>query len=209
MRDTAFALSGLAHMVLVMMVLQPSRAVPPAIDGETAKDAFVVTLTEPPRWKPPTVPIQMLVPPEPPAVQPQPTTDRRSHRPRPKPPVQQPAEAGAPVQPLPWAVESIIAALAQPTAPVEILHPRFRKPPEPAAYPAKALALNQQGEVLVRARIDCGGTPEAVEVARGSGFPMLDEAALQAVRRWRFIPAQVDGTAVVATVQVPVIFHLQ
>jgi protein TonB len=92
---------------------------------------------------------------------------------------------------------------------VVILHPKFRQPPEPAVYPPRALALNQQGEVLVRARIDCGGNPEAVELAHGSGFPMLDEAALRAVRRWRFVPAEVDGIAVVATVQVPVVFHLQ
>jgi protein TonB len=210
-RDIAFALSGLAHMVLVMMVLQPSQAVPPAINGKTAKDAFVVTLTDPPRWKPPAAPVQMLAPPEPPALhQQQPDADWRIHHP--KPPARQPArlaEANAPVRSLPRAVESIIATLAQPSAPVEILHPRFREPPEPAAYPPKALELNQQGEVLVRARIDCGGNPEAVEVARGSGFPMLDAAALQAVRRWRFMPAEVDGIAVVATVQVPVIFHLQ
>ena len=99
--------------------------------------------------------------------------------------------------------------VAIPAAPVEILHPKFREPPEPAAYPPKALALNQQGAVLVRARIDCDGNPENVELARGSGFPMLDEAALVAVRRWRFVPARIDGVAVVATVQVPVVFHLQ
>jgi protein TonB len=107
----------------------------------------------------------------------------------------------------PAAVE--LATPPTPTAPVEILHPKFREPPEPAAYPPKALALNQQGEVLVRVRIDREGNPESVELARGSGFPMLDEAALAAVRRWRFVPAQVGGIAVVATVQVPVIFHLQ
>jgi len=112
----------------------------------------------------------------------------------------------AQVQSLPRAAEPATAVAA---APVEILHPKFREPPEPAAYPPKALALDQQGEVLVRARIDCAGNPESVELARGSGFPLLDEAALQAVRRWRFVPAQVDGVAVVATVQVPVIFHLQ
>jgi len=214
-RDIAFALSGLAHMVLVMMVLQPSRAVPPAPGRETVEDSLAVTLTAPQRWKPPAAPAQILAQPEPPAIhQRMADAERPLHRPQPKPQPHQaakPAEAPAPVaelQPQPRTAEPAPTPAA-PAAPVEILHPKFREPPEPAAYPPKALALNQQGEVLVRARIDCVGNPESVELARGSGFPMLDEAAIQAVRRWRFVPAQVDGIAVVATVQVPVIFHLQ
>ena len=212
-RDIAFALSGFAHMVLVMMVLQPSRAVPSAFDRETVKDSLAVTLTEPQRWKPPAAPAQMLAQPAPPAIDERPVdTDRPIlHLPSKLPPRQVVRPAGGPapvaqVQSLPRAAEPAPAVAA---APVEILHPKFREPPEPAAYPPKALALDQQGEVLVRARIDCAGNPESVELARGSGFPLLDEAALQAVRRWRFVPAQVDGVAVVATVQVPVIFHLQ
>jgi protein TonB len=90
-----------------------------------------------------------------------------------------------------------------------ILHPRFRSPPIPAVYPQRALELNQHGDVLVRAIINAQGDPETVNLWRGSGFPMLDAAALEAVRHWRFLPAEVDGTAVTAIVQVPVVFHLK
>jgi protein TonB len=214
--DVALALSGLAHMVLVMMVLSPSRAVPPSLSGEIARDDMVVTLTGLPQKPVQAAPKQA---PEPPTPQPAPIhaeppdSDRRIHFPPPKLPVRQtakPVAAAAPADPIPAThAEAAVAASPPPSAPVMILHPKFRQPPEPAVYPPRALELSQQGEVLVRARIDCGGNPEVVEVARGSGFPMLDEAALQAVRRWRFVPAQVDGIAVVATVQVPVVFHLQ
>ncbi len=71
------------------------------------------------------------------------------------------------------------------------------------------MELNQQGDVLVRAIIDTSGAPQTVNLWRGSGFPMLDEAALEAVRRWRFLPAEVNGVAVTAIVQVPVVFHLK
>jgi protein TonB len=218
MRDIAFALSGFAHMVLVMMVLQPSRAVPPALDGETVKDSVTITLTASTRWRPPTAPARLLAQSEPPSVHQQ-ELKTEPRIPHPLPRISQhhalkPAEA-APASPPAETVAALPAATQlatappEPAAPVEILHPKFREPPEPAAYPPKALTLNQQGEVLVRARIDRDGNPESVELARGSGFPMLDEAALLAVRRWRFVPAQVGGVPVPATVQVPVLCHLQ
>jgi len=201
-RDIAFALSGLAHMVLVMMVLEPSRAVPPGLDSETVRDSVSVTLTTSQRWRPPTTPAQAE-----PVHQAQAEPTRPSPRPVPRIPQH---HAAKPAETTPASSPAEAAAAPPPQAtPVEILHPKFREPPEPATYPPRALALNQQGEVLVRARIDCDGNPENVELARGSGFPMLDDAALTAVRRWRFVPARVDGVAVVATVQVPVVFHLQ
>ena len=210
-RDIACALSGLAHMVLVMMILEPSRAITPAPDGEPVTDSFAVTLTISQRWQPAT-PAGMPTSAEQPLVhQAQAEAARPSPHSIPRIPQHRPAKP-AETTPASSPVETVAAppGAAEPAvAPVQILHPKFREPPEPAAYPPKALALNQQGEVLVRARIDPDGNPDNVELARGSGFPMLDEAALVAVRRWRFVPAQVGGVAVAATVQVPVIFHLQ
>ena len=87
--------------------------------------------------------------------------------------------------------------------------PRFRHPPTPAAYPPRAVELNQQGEVLVRVRLDTDGTAVEILVHRPSGYPLLDRAALAAVRGWHFLPAMRDGRAVPAWVEIPVRFHLR
>jgi protein TonB len=43
---------------------------------------------------------------------------------------------------------------------------------------------------------------------QSSGFPLLDEAAIAAVRRWTFEPARIDGRAVASQVVVPVRFSM-
>jgi len=53
------------------------------------------------------------------------------------------------------------------------------------------------------------GTPGEVQLAESSGSASLDEAALAALRRWRFQPALRDGQPVLAWVTVPVIFSLR
>ena len=88
------------------------------------------------------------------------------------------------------------------------LNPRFRAPPSPPIYPRQSIEHDEEGVVLVRAFVDPSGAPQRVVVHSGSGFPRLDEAALEAVRRWRFEPMVRDGRATSAWVQVPVRFRL-
>lgn len=45
--------------------------------------------------------------------------------------------------------------------------------------------------MIVEAVLDAGGRVAAVRVLRS--IPLLDEAALEAVRQWQFEPALVDG----------------
>lgn len=87
--------------------------------------------------------------------------------------------------------------------------PRFRHPPTPPVYPRRAIELNQQGEALVRVRLDPDGTVAEILLWRGSGFALLDRAALAAVRGWHFLPALRDGRPVAAWVEIPVRFHLR
>jgi len=87
--------------------------------------------------------------------------------------------------------------------------PRFRHPPTPPVYPKRAIELSQQGEALVRVRLDPDGTAAEILLWRGSGFALLDRAALAAVRGWHFLPAQRDGRPVAAWVEIPVRFHLR
>lgn len=87
--------------------------------------------------------------------------------------------------------------------------PRFRLPPRPADYPPRALELGQQGEALVRVRLDPDGKAAEILLWRGTGFDILDRAALAAVRGWHFLPALRNGHPVAAWVEIPVRFHLR
>jgi len=86
--------------------------------------------------------------------------------------------------------------------------------PEPIAgrtpaprYPPQALRRGERGTVVVRADVGPDGVPTSVSLASGSGSRLLDRAALDAVRRWRFRPAQVNGQPTVGTVTVPIEFN--
>ena len=57
-------------------------------------------------------------------------------------------------------------------------------------YPPAARRLREQGRVLLLVEVAPDGLPRQVNLASSSGSPRLDEAALDAVRRWRFVPAK-------------------
>lgn len=89
-----------------------------------------------------------------------------------------------------------------------ILSPRFRGKPSSPNYPTRSVELGQQGIALIRALVGADGQPVEIEVWRSSGHVLLDNAALSAVRTWRFEPASTGGRSVEAWVQVPVQFKL-
>ncbi|MBL8670525.1 MAG: energy transducer TonB [Alphaproteobacteria bacterium] len=101
------------------------------------------------------------------------------------------------------------AAAADAPLPLLVTAPRYREPPAPPVYPRRARELDQQGVVLVRALLDSAGNPDEVLVFQSSGYALLDRAAQDAVRRWRFVPARQNGRESAAWVQVPVRFSLQ
>jgi protein TonB len=79
----------------------------------------------------------------------------------------------------------------------------------PPDYPALSRRLGEQGEVVLRVQVSAGGHALAVELAKPSGFDRLDRAALQAVGKWRFVPAMADGQLLTAWFEVPVRFELR
>lgn len=80
--------------------------------------------------------------------------------------------------------------------------------PKPA-YPALSLELNEEGTVQLKVEVSAGGNPTTVALHRSSGFPRLDRAALEAVKRWRFIPAKRGDTAIAGSVIVPLNFNIK
>lgn len=91
-------------------------------------------------------------------------------------------------------------------------------PPRPVAgiennrapgYPEMARRRGEQGRVMLRVNVASNGIPEDVTVSASSGYPILDSAALAAVRQWRFVPATQAGVPVAAVAEVPVRFQLE
>ena len=76
-------------------------------------------------------------------------------------------------------------------------------------YPAAARRTGYEGTVVIRARIQIDGSADRVEIKKSSGYGILDQAALEAVRKWRFIPARRGNEAVVEWVDIPLKFKLE
>ena len=77
------------------------------------------------------------------------------------------------------------------------------------AYPADARRAQAEGTTTVRAHITTDGTIDEIQVQSSAGHPALDQAAVAAVRKWRFEPARSGTVAVAAWVVIPVEFRLR
>ena len=75
-------------------------------------------------------------------------------------------------------------------------------------YPTLARRRGIEGTVTLEVRVRADGLPERVAIGRSSGSSLLDAAALEAVRRWRFRPARRAGEPVPGVVTVPITFRL-
>jgi protein TonB len=114
-------------------------------------------------------------------------------RPKPATPKVQRAAAKAPKAAVPALVE------ARPSA-------RGNRPPY---YPEVARRNGWTGLCMVRVAVTAQGRAGSVSLARSSGHGILDQAALNAVRKWKFSPRMVRGNAVACAVEVPVNFSLR
>ena len=78
----------------------------------------------------------------------------------------------------------------------------------PPDYPSTSKRMREQGRVLLRVLVSREGRPLAVDIEKSSGYGRLDAAALDAVRRWKFVPARQGDEPVEAAVLVPLDFAL-
>jgi protein TonB len=77
------------------------------------------------------------------------------------------------------------------------------------SYPAAARRLGIQGTTLLRIHVLVDGRVGDVVVQQTAGHPDLDQAAAEAVRRWRFEPARRGDDPVAMWVMLPVEFRLK
>lgn len=139
-----------------------------------------------------------------------------------RPPEPRPVAVPGPVaRPVP----RIVAPVPPAPAPAEVVEPPVVAPPAPVltavrfdaaylnnpapAYPRVSRRRGEQGRVLLQVRVNARGLPEQVEIHEGSGHARLDTAALEAVRRWRFVPARRGDEAITASVLVPILFQME
>ena len=76
-------------------------------------------------------------------------------------------------------------------------------------YPPLSRRQGEEGKVLLKVSVSAQGAAEQVEVHKSSGFTRLDNAARDAVLRWRFVPARRGDEPVAASVLVPITFALE
>lgn len=76
-------------------------------------------------------------------------------------------------------------------------------------YPRTSLRLKEEGTVILELLIQSDGKVGEVRIKNSSGFPRLDRAALKAVKRWRYIPAQQAGEFINFWYEQPVVFALR
>ena len=187
---------------------KPQPARPPERKPEPRP---VVRRTPPAQKVPPAPPPETLV-----------ADSARAAPEAPVAPVPQSSPPGPPVETAPAAPPPAAAAASAPAAPSAApaalaaapatSAPRFDAAylaNPPPAYPMISRRLGEEGRVLLRVHVEADGRPSSVELRDSSGFGRLDDAALRAVRGWRFAPARRGEQAVSAWVLVPINFTLK
>ncbi|MDP1766373.1 MAG: energy transducer TonB [Methylotenera sp.] len=76
------------------------------------------------------------------------------------------------------------------------------------AYPPLARRLSEQGRVLLKVLVTEEGLAAMVQIDTSSGYNKLDQAAIEAVKKWSFIPAKRSNQPISAYVLVPIKFSL-
>jgi protein TonB len=84
---------------------------------------------------------------------------------------------------------------------------RYRDTPRPS-YPESARREGREGRVLLRVLVDNQGRSKHVEINSSSGSDVLDRAAAETIRRWRFHPARYGGQPVESWLRIPIEFRL-
>lgn len=176
------------------VVTPPPELTPPPVDKPVDDNALLPPVPEKkePEKKPESTPKKVAVKKNPPAPTPKPQAEA--------------ASATAPVTPAPVAQKAVAqpvdAPLTPPLANADYLHN-----PAPS-YPDVAISRGYEGTVLLNVQVRADGKVQTIRIHQSSGYPSLDDAARDTVRRWSFVPARRGSQPVSGWVVVPVDFSL-
>ena len=157
----------------------------------------------------------------PPVETPPPPQEQPKEPPKPEPVVQKPKPVEKPkpkpVEPKPEPVpQQVVQPEPQPAPPPPPAEPVLTKASADAGYlrnpapryPDFAQQQGWEGTVILNVHVLENGKPKAVEIKQSSGRKILDESAIQAVKRWSFVPAKLGDTPTESWVEVPIDFRL-
>jgi len=217
----------LLHAALFAYLHRPDEPETPA--KPLVMDVALIAAPAPQPVKPVVPPTPPVVPPKP---QPAPVKPKKAPvMPKKTPVVPKPVRAPTPTpEPAPAAKPETAAPAPTPPAAPVAAPPRpavapaaqppktetfteanykanYKSNPKPE-YPRIAKSRGWQGKVLLRVQVTADGHSAGISVQQSSGHEMLDEAAIEAVKHWTFIPAKRGDTPVASTVTVPMQFTL-
>ena len=79
----------------------------------------------------------------------------------------------------------------------------------PLVYPLIAKKNEWEGTVRIRVVVQPSGFPETISIKKTSGHTVLDNAAIEAIQKTRFIPAKDGNIPVRSIVEIPIKFDLK
>jgi protein TonB len=160
---------------------------------------------QPQRRKPERV-AKAPLPPEPPRPvdAPAPVLALPEPRSQAEPPFVVPSPRPAETRPAPPETRTEVASVATPPS----VGASYLRNPAPA-YPIAAQRNGVQGTVTLKVLVTREGLPSRVELEKSSGSAPLDQAALETVKAWRFVPARRGAELIEDTVIFPIVFRLE
>jgi protein TonB len=178
-------------------VIEPSKVEPLATEMESVDEPEPVLVSK------------AVAPPPPPPKQPAPKPVTKPVKPVvTKVPVSQPAPVQETTQVSESTPTSAKATASDVVKPVIKAQADYLNNPKPN-YPRLSKRMGEQGEVRLRVDIASDGTVTQVVLAHSSGFERLDDAAITAVKSWKFKPAKQGDVSMASTVEIPVKFMLE
>jgi protein TonB len=189
------------HVGVFLLILATKTVVPQIMEMPLIVDLLQAAPIE----KPPVAkPLPM--------VKPQPVKQQKTPAPQTPTPKIEATQSSLPAPAAPVAAPAEIKP-APPAPPAEpFVQPRFDanylKNPAPN-YPPLSRRMGEEGKVILRVLVNPQGAADSVEVKTSSGSQRLDDAAVNTVKLWKFIPAKRGETAVQSAVLVPIIFKLE
>ncbi|MCC7033508.1 MAG: energy transducer TonB [Acidobacteria bacterium] len=209
-------LSLAAHAVAILAIVGATVLGPVVLPGLASSDIVYTTITLPPAPPPPAPPAPRDSAAPPPNPNAAPTAAPEGIAPEPV----RPADAWPSDEPVTGIVpgaSTIDTVMGEPPPPPPVpqvpvpvggnIRPPTKVRDVPPVYPAIAQAARVQGIVILEATIGVDGVVQSARVLRS--IPLLDDAALAAVRQWRYTPTLLNGTPVPVVMTVTVNFQLR
>jgi protein TonB len=193
------------HLILAWAILTLAKAEPITSGAKPLTVQFIT-----PEVAPEPLPVIPEPPPKPiEKPKPKPIITTKAQTPEP-PPMEAPPEPAEP-EPLP-PIQAAPPPEPGPPTPPPLEPPRFNMAylnnPLPP-YPAVSRRMGEEGTVRMNVLVSADGQALKVELASSSGFPRLDQAAINAVKNWKFVPAKRGDTPVEGWALVPFVWTLK